>query len=173
MQKVGIVLNFNKNAWRGGYEYIKNLIKCIKLLNTKEIEFVIITGKNKDIMQFKDLGCKKFLNSSLVNNTFINRFSHKILLFFFKKNIFLEKFLIKNRINILSHFYYTGKNSKIKSLYWIPDFQEINTNFLALKQKILRFINLSLSIKNSTKILLSSKTVQKDLKKLNLDGYKK
>lgn len=173
MQKVGIVLNFNKNAWRGGYEYIRNLIKCNNLLKNKKIEFVIITEKDTNLKEFNDLGCKKFLKTKLVNQNFINRFFHKILLFFFKKNIFLENYLIRNKISILSHFYYMGKNSKIKSLYWIPDFQEINTDYLTLKQKILRYINLYLSIKNSTKILLSSKTVQKDLKKLNFYGYEK
>ncbi len=173
MLRVGIILNFNKNSWRGGYEYIKNLIKCLSLLKNKKIKFVIIIGKNTNINHLKDLNCANFLRTKLVNQSFINRVFHKVLLFIFGKNIFLDNYLISKKIKILSHFYYTGHNSKIKSIYWIPDFQEINTNYLSIKQKMLRYINLNLCTKNSTKILLSSKTVQNDLGKLNTIGYKK
>ena len=173
MLRVGIILNFNKNSWRGGYEYIKNLIKCLSLLKNKKIKFVIIIGKNTNINHLKDLDCANFLRTKLVNHSFINRVFHKVLLFIFGKNIFLDNYLISKKIKILSHFYYTGHNSKIKSIYWIPDFQEINTNYLSIKQKMLRYINLNLCTKNSAKILLSSKTVQNDLGKLNTIGYKK
>ena len=43
MLRVGFILNFNKDKWRGGYEYIKNLISLINnnLQGIKGLEFLV------------------------------------------------------------------------------------------------------------------------------------
>jgi hypothetical protein len=174
MLRIGFVLNFNKDKWRGGYEYIKNLIGLIRKLREKEIEIVILTSNSFNNSYFSDLGKLKIIKSQFLENKNFFKILHKILIILFGKNFFLEKFLIKSKINFLSHFYFLGKNSLIKNLYWIPDFQEQKMpKYLTFKQKIMRKINLYLASIHSTNILLSSETVKKDLKELNNLGFLK
>ena len=90
------------------------------------------------------------------------------------KNHNLEKFLIENKIDALSHSGSLGRYSKIKSFPWIPDFQELNLpqNF-SLKARLIRRISHYNDIINSTKIIVSSNTVRNDFKKISLAGYNK
>ena len=169
MKKInlGFVLNFNKNSWQGGSVYLSNLIKQIKK-NSKVINPVILTNyklSNKDISEFNKI---KIINSKLFSQNLIYRIINKILIIIFDKNFFLENLLIKNKIKILSHFFVTGRKSEVKSLFWIPDLQEIhNLKYINLRKKILRKINLFYAFKNAYNIILSSNTVKNDLKKID------
>ncbi len=174
MLRIAFILNFNKNKWRGGYEYIKNLILLIKNLNDKKVKITIFTSNNTKKSYFSDLGRIQIIRTRFLENKNFFRILHKILIIIFGKNFFLEQILKKNEINLLSHFYFLGKKSSIKNLYWIPDFQEIKLlKFLNLKQKVMRAINLNLASIHSSNILLSSETVKKDLKKLSKLGFSK
>ncbi len=170
---IGFVISFNKNSWLGGNVYLLNLINQIKR-QSKSINPIIITNLDDIKKNFKEFKNIKILHSKLFQNNKWSRIASKLQIIFFGKDFLIDKFLLKNNINILSHFLVTGRNSKIKSLYWIPDFQEIhNLKYIDLRRRILRKINLSFAIKNSSNIILSSNTVRDDLKKLNFEAYKK
>jgi len=173
--KVGFIINFDKKNWLGGFNYFSNLFKFILNNPNRKIEPIIITDNKKKIIKEKEFNNIKFLETKIVSESnFINRILNKFFLLVFGKNFFLEKFLKDNNINVLSHSGPTGRNSKIKSFPWIPDFQEINLpdNF-SLYSRILRKLNHYNNIVNSTKIIVSSNSVRKDLKKISLKGYKK
>ena len=175
MIKVGFIINFDKKNWLGGFNYFSNLFKFILNNPNRKIEPIIITDNKKKIIKEKEFNNIKFLETKIVSESnFINRILNKFFLLVFGKNFFLEKFLKDNNINVLSHSGPTGRNSKIKSFPWIPDFQEINLpdNF-SLYSRILRKLNHYNNIVNSTKIIVSSNSVRKDLKKISLKGYKK
>ena len=95
-------------------------------------------------------------------------------IFIFGKNLILDNFLENNDIRIISHTNFTGRNSNVPSLKWFPDFQEYKfpKNF-SLRQKIARNLDIYLSSNHASKILISSKSVQNDLKKINLKGIQK
>lgn len=174
MLRVGFILNFNKDKWRGGYEYIKNLISLIREVKNQNIKITILTSNNFNNAYFKDLGKVDIKKSVFLENNNFYRVLHKILVIIYGKNLFLENFLKTNKINFLSHFYFLGKNSGINNLYWIPDFQEVKMlKYLSFKQKMMRKINLYLASKHSKNILLSSDSVRNDLKKLNKLGFSK
>jgi hypothetical protein len=169
---LGFVITFSKNSWLGGNIYILNLIKQIKE-NSKNINPVILTNFSLPKNNFSEFKNIKILKSKAFSHSIVRRIISKIQISIFGKDFFLEKFLKKNKINTLSHFYISGRNSAIKSLFWIPDFQELyNLKYISIKRKILRKINILYAIKNSTKIILSSNTVKKDLKKIDYYGYK-
>ena len=94
------------------------------------------------------------------------RIIDKIFLLLFNKTIFLEKFLLKNKIDIISHTnIITGINSYSKSIIWIPDFQYLYfPKLFSLKYKIFKYINMKLYSKCAHKILLSSDSAKEDLK---------
>ena len=149
MKKInlGFVLTFNKNSWLGGSIYLSNLINQItnRSSNINPIIFTNLNISKKDLSDFKKI---KIVKSSLFSQSLINRIVNKIQISLFGKNFFLEKFLVENKIDVMSHFFVTGRKSKIKSLFWIPDFQEIHDlNYISFKKKILRKINLIYAIK--------------------------
>ena len=175
MIKVGFIVNFEKDQWIGGYNHFVNLFNFIKQSKTKNIEPILITddiNRIKKENSFKDF---KIISTNLVSNTnkYIRIFN-KILIIVFGKNFLLDNFLKKNKISILSHSGFTGKNSIIKSYPLLVDFQELHfpENF-SFKKRILKKINIFLSTKHSTKILVASKSVQKDLKKISKKSYNK
>ena len=144
MLRVGFILNFNKDKWRGGYEYIKNLISLIREVKNQNIKITILTSNNFNNAYFKDLGKVDIKKSIFLENNNFYRILHKILVIILGKNLFLENFLKTNKINFLSHFYFLGKNSGINNLYWIPDFQEVKMlKYLSFKQKMMRKISIS------------------------------
>jgi hypothetical protein len=173
--KVGFIINFEKDHWVGGYNHFVNLFKFIKQSKTKNIEPVLITDNLKRIKKENSFKGFKVISTNLVSNTNkYTRLVNKILIIVFGKNFLFDRFLKKNKITILSHSGFTGIQSKIKSYPWLPDFQELHfpENF-SLKKRILRKINILLSTKHSTRIIVSSKSVQKDLKKISNKSYKK
>jgi len=175
MKRIAFIINFNPQKWLGGFNYIYNLIYFLHKYKVKTIEPVIITNNIKYVSKPYNIPKTKILVSNLVskNNTIKNIFD-KFQIIFFGKNIFLEKFLLNNNIYAISHIGFTGKKSKIKSFAWFPDFQEIHLpdNF-SFKSRLFRLINLKLAEKNSTNLLISSKSVLNDLKKIKKKLTKK
>ena len=175
MIKVGFIINFDKKNWLGGFNYFTNLFKFLLKNSNRKIEPIIITDNRNKIIKEKEFKNIKYIETNIVSESnFFNRIKNKILLIIFGKNFYLEKFLINNNIKVLSHSGATGRNSKIKSFPWIPDFQELNfpDNF-SFYSRLLRRINHYNNIINSTKIIVSSNAVRKDLKKISLRGYNK
>ena len=121
------------------------------------------------------MGKIDILETNIVsNNNFFIRVLGKMLIIIFGKNYFLEKFLTKNKIQAISHFEYTGKNSRVKSFVWFPDFQEIHfPKYFSLKSRLLRKFNLWMAATHSTKILISSNSVLDDIKKINKKAFRK
>ena len=169
MKKVGFIINFSPNKWLGGYNYIYNLFFFLKKFKINSIKPIIITNnKNYFKKPYNIDGVKIIENKILNKNTFVKSILNKLQIILLGKNLAFENFLIKNKIEAISHFEFTGRKSTIKSFPWFPDFQEIHLpkNF-SFKQRTLRFLNLYLAYRNSSKIIISSNSVLNDLRKIN------
>ena len=171
--KVGYIINFSPNQWLGGYNYFKNLFNCLEECKIKKIEPVIITDDENIIKNDETFSKYKILKTSLVSRSnLIQKIYSKILILLFGRNIYLDNFLLKNDIKILSHSGWIGNKSKIRNFPWIPDLQEIHLpqNF-SLINRIVRRARILFCNKYSTKILISSSSVRKDLKSISLSAY--
>ena len=178
MIKLAFIINFNQGKWLGGLNIILNLIESIvanpSLL--KKIKIYLIANdiqifkKYKFLKKIKVIKDKKILNQNL-----FEKLIDKIMLIFFNKTFFLEKFLKKNNIDLISHSnIVTGDASVCKSIIWIPDFQYFYfPNFFFLKYKIMKKINIRFISRYSSKILLSSFDAKKDLQKIYKPALKK
>ena len=175
MINVGFIINYRLNGWLGVSNYYKNFFNSLRSLKNSKIKPVIITDNHITIEEklfFKgvtiiktNLVDRKSRTKKIINNFLINIFG---------KNIFLDRFLKKNNISVISHTSYLGKNSDIVSLKWFPDFQEIHLpKLFSSKQKLARSYDIKMAEKHSTKIIISSQSVRKDLKKINKNAYKK
>ena len=174
MIRVGFHYNFSKNSWLGGVVYLKNLFEGINEIKNIKIKPVIITDNNCTKDDLSSFGGLEVIKSNLFNRSNLNRIINKIIIIFFGKNILVQNFLKKHDIKIMSHFSILGKKSKIPSIYWQPDFQEVNNpKYISFKRKFFRRLNIYLFSNHSYKVLLSSNTVRKELKKINFNAYKK
>ena len=170
MIRLAFVIHFNR-TWLGGMNVIFNLINTIQnYKNTKsKIEIILFTNSKKKIKKFKlDKNVKIIEDQELFKQNIFIKIIDKIFLIFTGKTIFLEKFLLKYKINYISHTtLVTGNKSFTKSIIWIPDFQYLYfPQFFSLKYKILKKINLKIYKNHAYKILLSSNEAKKDLKKI-------
>lgn len=170
MIRLAFVIHFNR-TWLGGMNVIFNLINTIQnYKNTKsKIEIILFTNSKKKIKKFKlDKNVKIIEDQKFFKQNIFIKVIDKIFLIFTGKTIFLEKFLLKYKINYISHTtLVTGNKSFTKSIIWIPDFQYLYfPKFFSLKYKILKKINLKIYKNHAYKILLSSNEAKKDLKKI-------
>ena len=174
MIKVGFIINFKSSKWLGGYNYYKNLFKCLDNFSNKKIIPVIITDKKNELLQDEFLSKLEIIETQLVSrSSLLIKILNKILIIIFNRNFYLDNFLKKNDIKILSHSGWIGKKSKVLNFPWIPDFQELHLpeNFSFL-DKVIRRARVFFCTHFSTKILISSKTVKKDLKSISIQGEK-
>jgi hypothetical protein len=172
---IGFIINFSKNDWIGGYNYYLHLISSLKKFEKNNVNPIIIVDKKERILQNKELNnfeyrvCAYFSNS----NSYLRIFN-KLLIIIFGKSFLYEKFFAKNKIDIISHSHFAGRNSSVKSYPWFPDFQEyFYPKFFSKYKIILRKLNLFLAIIHSKKIIVSSRSAMKDLKKISLRAFKK
>tara|TARA_B100000795_G_scaffold267969_1_gene253931 strand:- start:1330 stop:2514 length:1185 start_codon:yes stop_codon:yes gene_type:complete len=181
MIRVAFLINFNYLKWLGGTYVIKNLIDCINSYSKGEIEPILIVKKDlskKEIKEFKNI---KLLKTNFFHNqSLVSKIYNKFLVFCLGKSSKYENFFKKNNINVLSHSnalsnsLFLGKNSSIKSLPFIADLQYLHfpENF-SFKNILFRKLSIVMCALHSSKIILSSLDVKKDLKKISKLGHKK
>ena len=174
--RVGFVINYSHQKWLGGFNIIANLITAINFLPKKNIEPILIVNKSfnkKSLKGFKNIKIKK--TNLFSNISLIGRIYNKLLILIIGRSRSFDKFFLKNRISILSHTLLPlGNRSLIKSFPWIPDFQYFHypKNF-SFKNRIMKNISNIICAIHSSKIILSSKDVKKDIKKVSIKAYKK
>ena len=171
MKKVGFLLNYDPNSWLGGFNVKKNLVNSFNFIKKKKLEPFII-APNSFKKSYKKLQVPRekiiFTNFFIKQSTLFKLFN-KLLIIFFGKSYIYDNFFKSIDISIVSHGlnFGLGLKSSIKSISWIPDFQHLYypKNF-TLKNRIFKYINTLISAKTSSKIILSSKDAEKDLKKV-------
>lgn len=155
--RVGFVINYNLKKWLGITYYYQNLFNSILDQKDKEIEIVIFTDKH-----IKDNELNKFRNIEIIKSNLFDRKLSKFKTYFnllriqiFGKNKTIESFLIKNKIDVISHTSILGRKSKIPSIKYIPDFQELYyPEYFNWKSILKRKLALWWALNNSDKILL-------------------
>ena len=172
---IGFIINFNKEDWIGGYNYYLHLFNGLKKYKKFKCNPVVILDTKKRLIKNKEL--KKFdykISSIFSNQNTIKRIFNKLLIIIFGRNFLFEKFFIKNNISIVSHTNFLGKNSKIKSFPWFPDFQEhYFPKYFSKKKIIFRKLNLYYASYHANRIIVSSKSVYNDLGKISTRAIKK
>ena len=174
--RVGFVINYSHQKWLGGFNIIANLITAINFLPQKKIQPILIVNKNFDKKSLKGFKNIKIIRSNLFSNiSLIGRIYNKLAILIFGRSRKFDRFFLKNKIKILSHTLLPlGNKSLIKSFPWIPDFQYFYypKNF-SFKNRVMKNISNVFCAIHSSKIILSSKDVKKDIKRVSAGAYKK
>jgi glycosyltransferase involved in cell wall biosynthesis len=165
MIKVGFIISLeNSGDWSGGINYFKNLFLSLEFLGKNAISPVIITSDKGGALQeiFPQI---KILRTESVRPFSTYWFFGRVLKILLKKDPIFEMFLKKNNIRLISHSGPLGKNSKIPSLPWIPDFQELHyPSFFSSKELQRRKFKTFNSLQQGSLLLLSSNSALSDLK---------
>lgn len=124
MIRVAFQLNFRDRSWMGGVNYFNNLFEALRLLPSRQIEPVIFAGDQADSGILESFGVQEIHTSKWIDHDcWLGRIRRSILLGF-GRDVLFEQGLKSNKIDLYSHIGYLGKNARIPSLTWIPDFQE-------------------------------------------------
>jgi hypothetical protein len=150
--------DLHKNSWQGGVNYIQNLLFSLKLLKINRIRIKFIT-KNKNYIHKKNFFYCKYLDNNFFFYKFFILFRYLSLLIF-NKDFFLENFFKEKNIKLIFNLTFVGSSSNIKSISWIPDFQErLFPEFFSYKERIARRIKNFFLVRQSTIVIVSSKTI--------------
>lgn len=163
MKKVGFILP--SKEWMGGINYYKNLLYAVSLLNNKKFKPVVFVGAkvDDDIKQiFRPYA--QVIEHSMFDTGSFYWFLNQALYKLFDITYFLDKFLRKNEIKILSHHDMVGFKY-CKSIGWIPDFQHFHLPGMFSKRNLISRSNkYHKLIKKSDVLVLSSYSALNDLK---------
>ncbi len=180
MKRVAFIIDYNPSKWLGGIYVIKNLIKCINKFSKNKIETILIVKKDFQKDERKIFKNYKLIKTNLFNNrSFFFKVFSKLNIMLFGKFDAYESFFLKEKINFVSHInvfnsnLFFGKKSIVKTLSFIPDLQHIHLkeNF-SLHKRFMRNLNILFCGLFSSKILVSSFAVKKDIKKISQIAWK-
>jgi glycosyltransferase involved in cell wall biosynthesis len=168
--RVGFIFPLDK-SWLGGVNYYRNLWLSIGQIPESGICPVVFMGTDHNLSDFPNL---EIVRSKIFNRKSIYWFVWKISQKIFRKDFILERLLMKNKIEILSHYNTLGNTTKIKTIGWIPDFQHMHMPQLFSKKELERRNKEFLQVSNySTKIIVSSNDALADLISFSEVGGKK
>ncbi len=115
-------------AYSGGLNYIANLLYALSTVNSGEVRpylFFATDVPESVLARFRE-------HAIIVRTKMLQRYTlqwlvHKLLYRFFNSAWFINHFLKKHNINVISHvwFPYYGRRG-IKVIAWIPDFQYLH-----------------------------------------------
>ncbi|MEN6414758.1 MAG: glycosyltransferase family 1 protein [Veillonellales bacterium] len=121
MIRVGFIIE--DNGWLGGLNYFRNLFNAVYNMPERKFELVIFTGKNSSLNLFSGFPPVEIIHTSYFTRLHPLWMLHKIGYYYFHNDLFLERFLKRHHIDVLSHANFLSKNSSVPVLGWIPDFQ--------------------------------------------------
>ena len=150
--------DLHKHSWQGGVNYIQNLLFSLKFSKRNRIRIKFISKKKHYNQKKKSIYCKYLDNKILFYRLYI--LFRYFSLFIFNKDFLLESFFREKNIKLTFNLAFVGSSSSIKSISWLPDFQErLFPEFFSLKDRVVRRINNYFLVRHSTIIVVSSKTI--------------
>lgn len=173
MKHIAFQLNFRDKSWMGGVNYFRNLFEALALSNSKFYEPLIVAGLSADKKILNSLGGNKILISSWGDVACWRWKLRRALALGIGRDIIFEKKLKDVNVQLVSHIGYLGKNSKIPSLVWIPDFQELyfpeffTSNEINTRRRENRNI-----VRHAAAILLSSEHAREGLAQISPEAAK-
>jgi len=164
MIRVGFVMAGGQ-GWMGGVNYISNLMKSVMQLPDRQLELVLIVPPGVPADTLRGFPDVEKLVTPLAQGSGPMWVFRKGLARLLKRDVLLEGYLRKHRIDVLSHSGHLGARAQLRTLCWIPDFQHLRQpDFFQPQELQGRSRGFREMIQNCTTLVLSSKDAQSDLK---------
>lgn len=174
MIRVGFVMAYADQNWMGGVNYISNLLHSVMRLPDRQIEPVLITPENvpeKILVGFPRI---EVIKTSWVDHASKWRLVRKGVAKVLGRDILLERFLRRHRIDVLSHSDHLGRFATLPTICWIPDFQHRRLpKFFQSDELRSRDRGYRDTARACSTLVLSSKDAQNDLANFLPDAVRK
>lgn len=162
--RVGFAIDGIGRGWLGGVNYFRNLLAAVDALPGKPIEPVLFAGLQAEPDILNNFLDYEIVYSAIFDIQDIRRIVRKIWHKTFGRDFFLERLLVRNRIDVLSHSGSLGSGAAVPTIGWIPDFQHLHLPDLFDAQEIRKRNNHFRELcRCCTYVLLSSYEARKDL----------
>jgi glycosyltransferase involved in cell wall biosynthesis len=149
--------------WLGGHSYLRNLFAAIHNLPGNPITPVIFAGKRQAN------ACTEFSGIEVIQTSALDRMSpswflRQIVAKVTARDIVLIRLLRRYDISTLSHSSHLGRQTTVKTIGWIPDFQHTHLpEFFSPEQRLHRDREYKKLCELCDKIIVSSKCAGADL----------
>lgn len=174
MIRVGFVMAYSDQNWMGGINYLSNLLHSVMQMPDREIEPVLILPSGipeKIIAGFPKV---EMIYTALVDYKSKFRLARKIVTKALFRDVLLESFLKRHKIDVLSHSDHLGLFSKVPTICWIPDFQHRRLpDFFSAKELAGRDRGYREIAKYCSTLVLSSCDAQTDLNNFIPEAFSK
>jgi glycosyltransferase involved in cell wall biosynthesis len=161
MIRVGFILALPEQAWLGGVSYFRNLLGALWVLRDRRIEPVIATAAGAtpeflaEMPPFERIELRSLSSRALLRRA-VRRLSGT--------DHVLQRELLAQRIDILSHSGHLGQGARLPVLAWIPDFQHRRVpEFFQAREREIRERFYAQQCTTATRVLVSSRAARKDL----------
>ena len=161
-KRVGFILS--SDHWLGGRNYLRNLFSAISTLAGNPIVPVIFTGKReKD--PAADFPGIEVIRTSVLDRRSPAWFARKIVSKSSGRDLVLQRTLQRYGVSILSHSFHLGRQTAVKTIGWIPDFQHVYLpEFFSPEQRVQRDLEFMELCRHCDKVIVSSECAREDLR---------
>ena len=161
MIRVGFVCADVGDAWLGGFNYTRNLLRAIR--SSQRIEPVILTACN-----LSEALVEAFPNVEIVPTALLGAgrrtLARKVAEKLYGRAFLFERLLRERGIDVLSHSGHLGPRSRFPTIGWIPDFQHMRLpEFFSAGERRSRDGMFRRLADYSTRLVVSSEDAHRDL----------
>ncbi len=159
--RVGFILY--PGHWMGGKIYMRNLIAALRTIPDNPITPVIFSGQSQ-ASAFPDFPDVEIVTSSMLDGKTSAWFARKVVAKAMSQDVLLCRLLQKHSISVLSHSSHLGRQTAVKTVGWIPDFQHIHLpEFFTPEERIQRDREFRGVCMHCNKVIVSSECARADL----------
>jgi glycosyltransferase involved in cell wall biosynthesis len=159
--RVGFVLP--EGDWLGGRNYLRNLFAAIRTLPASPITPVIFTGKRQGDAS-ANFPQVEIIQTSILDQKSVAWFAGKVIAKATSQNTMLQRLLRRHGVSILSHSFHLGRQTEIRTIGWIPDFQHLHLpEFFTEEERIHRDREFTSICACCDKVIVSSECARADL----------
>ena len=164
MPTVGFVLNGTGSSWVGGGNYLSNLLLALDGLESPRVATALIAAPDLAEDDLKRFPANRVIRSDMFMPRSPRRLLGKLSERGLARNMAVEYFCRHHGIDVLSHVTPLGRRSALRTIAWIPDFQErylpafFSADELARRARGYRQI-----AEQATMVILSSEDARSDL----------
>ncbi len=164
MIRVAFVQPLTGSEWLGGLNYFRNLFNALHAQPDRTVEPVVLCARAARLDLAAGFPPVDFLRTAWIERRsaawWLRKATGETLGF----DPFLEGFMRRRGIRVLSHSAHLGRASRFPTLPWIADFQHVKLPQLFTPQEIaLRESEYRKWCRNGTRVILSSQDARNDL----------
>jgi glycosyltransferase involved in cell wall biosynthesis len=170
MTRIAFIIPDLKNGWLGGANYFRNLLWAISSVPESDFEIFLFLGKKVSLDSLGEIPDCQVVRSRLFDRMSLAWLVRKATFRLAGSDIFLDRFLQRHGISVLSHSHSLGKKSKVKTIGWIPDFQHRHLpDFFSKKECELRDKQFKKLLANCDHVIVSSESAYRDLQRFYIE----